>query len=56
MTLDGDAIADCVLSAFYRLPAKAKPRVHLGGSREWVPLAGIVALRGPHYVLDENGA
>jgi hypothetical protein len=41
-TIDGDAIADCVLAAFDQLPEKRKPRRRNDGSREWVPLAGIV--------------
>ncbi|KAI1519907.1 Adenosine-deaminase domain containing protein [Pyrenophora tritici-repentis] len=39
---DATAIADCVLEAFDRLPDKRKPRSRNDGSREWVPLAGIV--------------
>ncbi|KAF2824793.1 adenosine-deaminase [Ophiobolus disseminans] len=42
MTVDADAIADCVLSTFDQLPEKRKPRPRSDGSREWVPLAGIV--------------
>lgn len=41
-----DAIADCVLNAFKRLPQKYKPRTLADGRREWVPLAGIVLSRG----------
>ncbi|KAL7772344.1 hypothetical protein CFE70_002303 [Pyrenophora teres f. teres 0-1] len=43
MMPDANAIADCVLEAFDRLPEKRKPRSRNDGSREWVPLAGIVA-------------
>ncbi|KAJ4330928.1 hypothetical protein N0V95_009977 [Ascochyta clinopodiicola] len=39
---DADAIADCVLSTFAQLPEKRKPRPRNDGSREWVPLSGIV--------------
>jgi tRNA-specific adenosine deaminase 1 len=46
MTPDADAIADCVLSTFERLPDKRKPRPRTDGSREWVPLSGIVLSRG----------
>ncbi|RMZ66531.1 hypothetical protein GMOD_00001873 [Pyrenophora seminiperda CCB06] len=42
MTPDANAIAACVLEAFNRLPEKRKPRPRNDGSREWVPLAGIV--------------
>ncbi|KAF1843056.1 uncharacterized protein K460DRAFT_367985 [Cucurbitaria berberidis CBS 394.84] len=45
-TPDADAIADCVLSAFDQLPDKRKPRPRTDGSREWVPLAGIVLSKG----------
>lgn len=38
----GDRIAQCVLETFRKLPAKAKPRSYGDGSREWVPLSGIV--------------
>lgn len=44
MVPHADAIADCVLSAFDSLPDKRKPRARVDGSREWVPLAGIVVL------------
>ncbi|KAF1958332.1 hypothetical protein CC80DRAFT_409330 [Byssothecium circinans] len=40
--ISADAIADCVLDTFDKLPEKRKPRVRAEGSREWVPLAGIV--------------
>jgi len=42
----GDAIARCVLSTFETLPSKAKPRHQVNGSKEWVPLSGIVLSRG----------
>lgn len=42
MTVDADAIADCVLAAFDQLPEKRKPRPRHDGAKEWVPLAGIV--------------
>jgi len=41
----GDAIAQCVLDTFKRLPAKAKPRTYPEGASEWVPLSGIVLAR-----------
>jgi len=41
----GDAIAQCVLDTFKRLPAKAKPRTYPDGASEWVPLSGIVLAR-----------
>jgi tRNA-specific adenosine deaminase 1 len=50
MAPDADAIADCVLKTFQALPDKRKPRPRNDGSREWVPLAGIVLSQGnrPH--------
>lgn len=42
MTPDADAIAGCVLLTFEQLPDKRKPRPRNDGSREWVPLSGIV--------------
>ncbi|KAL2350901.1 adenosine deaminase/editase [Cryomyces antarcticus] len=41
-----DRVADCVLSTFASLPAKYKPRALAPGSREWVPLSGIVLSKG----------
>lgn len=46
MTVDADAIADCVLATFDQLPDKRKPRPRNHGSKEWVPLAGIVLSKG----------
>ncbi|KAL6704109.1 hypothetical protein ACN47E_008772 [Coniothyrium glycines] len=46
MTPHPDAIADCVLNTFAQLPGRRKPRPRHDGSREWVPLAGIVLSRG----------
>lgn len=43
---DPDAIADAVLEAFDKLPPKCKPRPRSPGSREWIPLAGIVVAKG----------
>lgn len=48
MTPDANAIADCVLSTFDQLPDKRKPRPRIDGSREWVPLSGIVLSKGNH--------
>lgn len=39
----GDDIADVVLKQFHALPKKAKPIDRGGGTKEWVPLSGIVA-------------
>ncbi|KIW06415.1 uncharacterized protein PV09_02866 [Verruconis gallopava] len=44
----GDDIAACVLSKYDELPQKCKPRVRGEGSREWVPLAGIVLSSNNH--------
>jgi len=41
-----DQVADLVLNTFDALPAKRKPRLREDGTREWVPLAGIVLSRG----------
>jgi len=41
----GNAVAKCVHDAFKLLPAKSKPRTYTDGSREWVPLSGIVLSR-----------
>ncbi|KAL1654003.1 hypothetical protein SLS61_003405 [Didymella pomorum] len=46
MDPDADAIAECVLEAFAQLPDKRKPRLRTDGSREWVPLSGIVLAKG----------
>lgn len=46
--VDADAIADCVISTFDQLPEKRKPRPRNDGSREWVPLAGIVLSKSNH--------
>ncbi|KAF3038366.1 hypothetical protein E8E12_008503 [Didymella heteroderae] len=48
MNPDADAIADCVLETFAQLPDKRKPRPRTDGSREWVPLSGIVLAKGDH--------
>jgi tRNA-specific adenosine deaminase 1 len=42
----GDDIARCVLASYDRLPQKCKPLERGPGSREWVPLAGIVLASG----------
>jgi hypothetical protein len=51
---DADAIADCVLGAFDQLPKKRHPRVRGDGSREWVPLAGIVLAKGMVVALVQH--
>ncbi len=45
-TLAGDDIARYVLASYDRLPQKCKPLEREPGSREWVPLAGIVLASG----------
>jgi hypothetical protein len=45
-----DAIAECVLDAFDKLPEKRKPRPRNDGAREWVPLSGIVLSKGSYAV------
>lgn len=46
MPSEADEVASVVLELFGRLPAKRKPTVRENGTREWVPLAGIVARHG----------
>lgn len=46
MTSEADAIAYAVLGEYDRLPAKRKPQIRGNGTREWVPIAGIVAKHG----------
>ncbi|KAJ9155675.1 Adenosine-deaminase domain-containing protein [Pleurostoma richardsiae] len=45
-TPEADAIACLVLEQFDKLPPKRKPTVRDNGTREWVPLSGIVARGG----------
>lgn len=40
---EADAVASTVLKEFGRLSAKRKPQVRDNGTREWVPISGIVA-------------
>lgn len=49
-----DAIADCVLATFAKLPRRFKPRTLANGKREWVPLAGIVLSKGAPMYLEES--
>lgn len=44
MTADPDLIADTVLTKFRDLPKRFKPRSD--GTKEWVPIAGIVLRKG----------
>ncbi|ODH50579.1 hypothetical protein GX48_03261 [Paracoccidioides brasiliensis] len=47
-------IASLVHSHFDDLPQRSKPTIHPNGSREWVPLSGIVLVTGentPHEAL-----
>lgn len=46
MTVEADAVASAVLGEFERLPGKRKPQPRGNGTREWVPLSGIVARLG----------
>ena len=56
MAPSADAIADCVLSTFDRLPEKRKPRLRSDGAREWVPLSGIVLDKSTSYYIPPNKA
>jgi hypothetical protein len=49
--VSGDEIASCVLETFRKLPAKGKPRQRPNGSREWVPLSGVVLAKGSSFLL-----
>ncbi|KAF7715159.1 tRNA-specific adenosine deaminase 1 [Penicillium ucsense] len=39
-------IASLVHAHFDRLPARSKPKIFADGSREWIPMTGIVAVKG----------
>lgn len=39
-------IASLVHAHFDGLPARSKPKVIPDGSREWIPMTGIVAVKG----------
>jgi len=54
MEISGDAIAEAVLKEFDKWPAKRKPLVRSDGSKEWVPLSGIVARGLPLNWLAED--
>jgi hypothetical protein len=41
-----ERIAILALDTFDGLPAKSKPRIHPGGSREWVPMSAIILALG----------
>lgn len=41
-----DRVVKCIFETFNALPAKSKPRVALDGIQEWVPLSGIVLVKG----------
>jgi hypothetical protein len=47
MDIPGDEIADAVLQEFERWPKKRKPLIRNDGTKEWVPLSGIVAQGWP---------
>jgi hypothetical protein len=46
MSVHPDSIASCVLDTFDKLPERRKPRPRGDGSKEWIPLAGIVLVKG----------
>lgn len=39
-------IASLVHAHFDGLPARSKPKIFPDGSREWIPMTGIVAVKG----------
>ena len=41
-----ERVASLVLSTFKSLPQKCKPRTYPDGSREWIPMSGIVLVCG----------
>lgn len=45
-------IASLVHEHFDALPARSKPTIHPDGSREWIPMSGMVIVKGSHYMLD----
>lgn len=45
-------IASLVHEHFDALPARSEPTIHPDGSREWIPMSGIVIVKGNHYMLD----
>lgn len=42
-------IASLVHAHFDGLPARSKPKIFPDGSREWIPMTGIVAVKGMYY-------
>ncbi|KAL5116450.1 hypothetical protein ACEQ8H_005686 [Pleosporales sp. CAS-2024a] len=50
MAVDANAVAECVLATFDLLPDKRKPRPRHDGSKEWVPLAGIVLSKASPWI------
>lgn len=47
-------IAALVHSHFDALPSRSKPSIFPDGSREWVPMTGIVAVKGIYLKDQEN--
>ena len=41
-----DRVVSAIHAKFETLPTKCKPRTSVDGRKEWVPLAGIVLIRG----------
>lgn len=41
-----DRVAETVFAKFDALPSKSKPRKLSTGGQEWVPLSGIVIVKG----------
>lgn len=46
VAMDNERIATCVLEAFEALPARCKPVEATAGVFQWVPLSGIVIMKG----------
>ena len=41
-----DRIAELVCAQFEKLPVRSKPTNSGDGNREWVPMSGVVLIRG----------
>lgn len=47
-------IASLVHAHFDALPTRSKPTIFPDGSREWIPMTGIVAVRGMYPMLESE--
>lgn len=51
MSATGDVIAETVLETYDALPTKYKPIPATGDFFQWVPLSGIVAVKGMNRLV-----